>query len=271
MLVDKQIKERCEAEAEALISPFDENHVKSISYDLDIEGYINKDGSLSKERVCLHPGESVMIKTIQSLKMPTDLVGIIGERNSKIRQGLEVVGPHYFPGHTTAIYLRVTNVSPLDIELQQGDGIAQIFFEKLSEEPEVSYADQEGASFNNETAYLGYGKYQAAYEKQMHNIANATNKLENLESTMYGNILTLMGIFVSVFSLIMVNFSNIKNIEPSMLIKINVSLACIICLFMGLILFFLNTSKKESKRMKLVFIVVMIAVLVTMVLTAIFL
>ena len=55
MLVDKQIKERCEAEAEALISPFDENHVKSISYDLDIEGYINKDGSLSKERVCLHP------------------------------------------------------------------------------------------------------------------------------------------------------------------------------------------------------------------------
>ena len=96
--------------------------------------------------------------------------------------------------------------------------------------------------------------YQAAYEKQMHNIANATNKLENLESTMYGNILTLMGIFVSVFSLIMVNFSNIKDIEPSMLIKINVSLACIICLFMGLILFFLNTSKKESKRMKLIFI-----------------
>ena len=271
MLVDKQIKERCKDEDEKLISPFDENHVKSLSYDLDIEGYINKDGSLSKERVRLQPGESVMIKTIQSLKMPNDLVGIIGERNSKIRQGLEVVGPHYFPGHTTAIYLRVTNVSPVDIELKHGDGIAQIFFEKLSEEPEVSYADQEGASFNNETAYLGYGKYQAAYEKQMHNIANATNKLENLESTMYGNILTLMGIFVSVFSLIMVNFSNIKDIEPSMLIKINASLACIICLFMGLILFFLNTNKKESKRMKLIFIAVMVAVLVTMVLTAIFL
>ena len=54
MLVDKQIKERCEAEAEALISPFYENHVKSISYDLDIEGYINKDGSLSKESMSDH-------------------------------------------------------------------------------------------------------------------------------------------------------------------------------------------------------------------------
>ena len=43
--------------------------------------------------------------------MPTDLVGIIGERNSKIRQGLEVVGPHYFPGHTTAIYLDFPPIS----------------------------------------------------------------------------------------------------------------------------------------------------------------
>ena len=61
MLVDKQIKERCEAEAEAFISPFDENHVTSISYDLDIDGHINKNGSLSKESMCLQPGESVMI------------------------------------------------------------------------------------------------------------------------------------------------------------------------------------------------------------------
>ena len=154
MLIDKQIKER----GESLISPFDENHVTSISYDLDIDGYINNEGGLSKERVILRPGESVMIKTIQSLKMPTDLVGIIGERNSRMRQGLNVVGPHYFPGHTTAVYLRVTNVSTVDIELYHGDGIAQIFFEELSEEPEVSYDNQKGASFNNENAYLGCGK-----------------------------------------------------------------------------------------------------------------
>ena len=156
MLVDKQIKER----GETLIVPFEENHVTSISYDLDFDGYINKEGNLSKERMILRPGESVMIKTIQSPQMPADLVGIIGERNSRIRQGLAVAGPHYFPGHTTAIYLRVTNLSPIDIELQHGDGIAQIFFDKLSEEPEVSYADQKGASFNNETEYLGCGKYQ---------------------------------------------------------------------------------------------------------------
>ena len=123
MLVDKQIRERCKT----LIFPFEENHVTSISYDLDFDGYINKDGGLSKEKMILRPGESVMIKTVQSLKMPNDLVGIIGERNSRIRQGLNVVDPHYFPGHTTAIYLRVTNLSPIDIELQHGDGIARSF------------------------------------------------------------------------------------------------------------------------------------------------
>ena len=154
MLVDKQIKER----GETLIVPFEENHVTSISYDLDFDGYVNKEGNLSKERMILRPGESVMIKTIQSLKMPNNLVGIIGERNSRIRQGLNVAGPHYFPGHTTAIYLRVTNVSTVDIELYHGDGIAQIFFEELSEEPEVSYDNQKCASFNNENAYLGCGK-----------------------------------------------------------------------------------------------------------------
>ena len=57
MLVDKQIKER----GEALIFPFEESHTKSISYDLDIDGHINKNGSLSKESMCLQPGESVMI------------------------------------------------------------------------------------------------------------------------------------------------------------------------------------------------------------------
>lgn len=46
-----------------------------------------------------------------------------------------------------------------------------------------------------------------------------------------------MGIFVSVFSLIMVNFSNIKDIEPSMLIKINASLE-----------YYLETGEKKKAK-----------------------
>lgn len=166
MLVDKQIEER----GESLIFPFEETHVNSVSYDLDIEGRVNMEGKIEKNSFCLHPNETVLIKTVQNLDMPNDLVGIIGERNSRIRQGLQVSGPRYFPGHKTSIYLRVTNLSPFDIDIQPNTGIAQIFFEELKERPEKSYKEQEGASFNDELEYRGYGHYNAEYKKQMRSI-----------------------------------------------------------------------------------------------------
>ena len=97
--------------------------------------------------------------------MPKDLVGRIGEKNSRMRQGLCVAGPHYFPGHETYLYLRVQNLSENPITLDENDTIAQIFFEKLDEISEKTYDQQGNASYNNENEYRGMAKYKEQYEK----------------------------------------------------------------------------------------------------------
>ena len=46
-------------------------------------------------------------------------MGRIGEKNSRMRQGLWVSGPHYFPGHKTYIYLRVQNLTADTIKIKK--------------------------------------------------------------------------------------------------------------------------------------------------------
>lgn len=109
-------------------------------------------------------GEVVFIKTKEKIKMPKDLMGRIGEKNSRMRQGLIVAGPHYYPGHSTYLYLRVQNVTAGMIKIKEGDKIAQIFFEQLIDIPEKDYEHQSDASFNDEDDYRRMAKYKDEYE-----------------------------------------------------------------------------------------------------------
>lgn len=265
MLTDKEIKTL----GKSVLHPFSEDHVGPVSYDLDIEGYIDATGNLVKQDVALIPQETIIVKTIQSLNVPDDIVGIIGERNSRIRQGLQVSGPHYFPGHDTAIYLRITNVSPSKITLKTGEGIAQIFFERLSTVPEKTYDRVASASFNNENSYLGYGKYKSEYLSQMEEIKKAEKKLENTEHMMYANILTLMGIFVAIVSVLLANLSNVAILTVGELLKVNLSLAFVITLMLGLVLLFLN-SKDKNKKLQKGFVTLMVVATVALLVALIF-
>lgn len=161
ILVDKTIKARHKE-----IFPDDcyhEEHVNSVSYELHIRGVVVNDKLISP--YALDSGKTIFIKTVEKIHMPKDLVGRIGEKNSRMRQGLCVAGPHYFPGHETYLYLRVQNLSETPIILDENDAIAQIFFEKLDEIPEKTYDQQGNASYNNEDEYRGMAKYKKQYEK----------------------------------------------------------------------------------------------------------
>jgi deoxycytidine triphosphate deaminase len=74
-----------------------------------------------------------------------------------------VSGPVYQPGHKTYSFLRVYNLSNTEITLKKDFKIAQIFFEELTEIPEETYDKKKNASFNNESKYLRYGKYEDQY------------------------------------------------------------------------------------------------------------
>lgn len=94
-------------------------------------------------------------------------MGRIGEKNSRMRQGLVVSGPHYQPGHQTYAFLRVMNISEDLITISRGNNIAQIIFEQLTGRPDVPYSAQTNASFQNEVEYKGLGNYKQEYENQM--------------------------------------------------------------------------------------------------------
>ena len=173
VLVDKMIKERA---TEIFLEGYDESSVTAISYDLHIEGIVC--GEKLVDSFILRPGEIVFIKTKEMIRMPNDLMGRIGEKNSRMRQGLCVAGPHYFPGHQTYLYLRVQNISSGTIQIKEKDAIAQIIFEELGGKPETSYEYQKQASFNYEEEYRGLAKYKDEYEERLGKIADASKKLE---------------------------------------------------------------------------------------------
>ncbi|SDF31975.1 dCTP deaminase domain-containing protein [Eubacterium pyruvativorans] len=261
LYVDKNIKERA---SEIFVSGYDPEMTGPVSHDLTIQNIIAGDGK-TVDDYTLQPGEMAMVNTNQVIQMPVDLLGRIGEKNSRIRQGLLVSGPHYFPGHKTRIILRVFNCSSYAIEIESGDSIAQIFFEELKDRPEKDYSQRADASFNNETNYSGFGKYKSAYEKRMKKMKDMEEDLNEKENRIYANIITLMGIFVSIFSLIMVNFSSKRLATGSSLVHLNLSLGFAITLMLGAILLFINHREVKSKAAIFIYITLLIALLIALV------
>lgn len=161
ILVDKQIRDLVKNEM-LIVYGYKEENLNCVSYDLTIDKIIS---SKESDEYLIKPGEFVMVKTNEELKIPNNMVGHIKEKNSLLRIGLMVTGPMYQPGHQTYGYFRVYNMSQNKIMLSQNFKIAQIVFEVLGEVPEVTYNQNQNSSFNNEKKYLGCGKYTENYKK----------------------------------------------------------------------------------------------------------
>lgn len=193
ILVDKIIKEKSK---EIFAEGYKAENVNCISYDLTIECIIDSKGN-ERKTYETKPGDVVYIKTCERLSMPSNMIGRIEEKNSRMRQGLMVTGPTYQPGHITNCFLRVQNISEMYIELSIGMKIAQVVFETLDDEPEVTYDKQNGASFNSETEYRGLGNYKEEYSKQTKKYIEEKEKnIEELSSKIYANVLETVKNFV---------------------------------------------------------------------------
>ena len=168
ILVDKEI-ENMVSNHQLIIEGFELNNLGSVSYDLAIDKIIafTDDVSIECTEYELSDGEYIIVKTREKLQIPYNLIGKIEEKNSIIRMGLIISGPCYQPGHETYAYLRVLNISKRKIRLEKGFRIAQIMFEELKSAPKVTYNQKNTASFNNETEYRGFGKYELDYRKKI--------------------------------------------------------------------------------------------------------
>ena len=177
------------------------------------------------------------------------ILGRIAEKNSRMRQGLKVDGPHYQPGHVTYAFLRVQNISSQIILLAQGMRIAQIIFEQLTQIPDVPYSAQPKAAFQDEVRYKGLGNYKEDYEKETRKEVKRTKEdIERLSQKIYANVLTIMGIMVAIFALLTINYQAFTQaaVDFRYIWVMNLTLAICIVIMLGLILIFIN--KPENKK-----------------------
>ena len=263
-IVDKQIKQMCE-QKKLIIDNYNEDNIGAISYDLRIESIIESYGEgNNKEHSSfeLYPHQTVFVSTMETIHIPEKYVGIVTEKNSVMRQGLMVAAPYYQPGHKTKCFIRVTNISSEIITVHKGKKIAQILFDELKTVPEVPYSRSTDASFNNELSFKGLSNYESEYRKELKKIKEAEESLDEKANNIYANVLTFMSIIAAIFSLLTINFEAFSNQAFSKLniLSLNLSMAFIISVLMGLILFFVN--KKRKKRVYIIYAVLVIALLI---------
>lgn len=200
LLVDHELKERIKNDG--LLQDIQEDNIFNIGYDLVCDGFSRQSGDHA-DFYELPPGESVFVRSKETLQLPTDLCAHVNLRNSRIRQGLALESPVYQPGHKTRVFFRVTNISSSNIVLYSGETVASIFFELLHGIPDAPY----NGTYQGEFNYSGMGKYTAQYASQMKDVEDKLTDLKNLEKSVYGNVVTLMTIFIGIFSLVNLNLT----------------------------------------------------------------
>lgn len=99
LLSDLSIKELVEA---GVLENAIEENVGPVSYDLRTLEFYPMGGKATE--VELMPGESVFVGSQEVIHLPNTLAARVMLRNSRIRQGLSLDAPLYFPGHSTRVF-----------------------------------------------------------------------------------------------------------------------------------------------------------------------
>ncbi len=195
------------------------DNVGPVSYDLTTRAFHSKDGE--SDHASLMPGDSVFASSVEIIDMPNNLAARVSLRNSRIRQGLTLDAPLYFPGHKTRVFFRITNVSSDEIRLNTSRGIAQLTFEDVSEPVEQPY---EGV-FADEFDYSGMADYTDIYKNEIAEINRREDKLNKMESRIYERVIALFAIFAAIFTLVNVNAGSLTGtISSTTIAVVNLSI-----------------------------------------------
>lgn len=258
ILVDKEIKDLV-GKGFLIAQGYEEANVGSISYDLTIDEIISENNKHLKE-VTLEPDGVVFVKTKELLRIPENIMGRVAQKNSRMRMGLYVDGPHYHPGHETYAFLRVCNISSDSIRIEHGQQIAQIIFEQLTQKPDSLYGQGAHRAFAGETEYRGLSTYKKEYEKYVTKIEKVRDNIENKETQIYANVLTLMGIVAAVFAIITLNFEAFAKAELDVkfILTMNLSLVFALSVFFGLLHIIINKQKKNGFNVAYIVVLVLI-------------
>lgn len=267
ILSDTEIREYINKK-QLIVESFNENNLGGVSYDLTLDEIVGIDNGNSSKKIIefeLLPGEAVFVKSKEMIHMPDNILGRIAQKNSRIRMGLYVDGPHYHPGHKTYVYLRVQNMSSNSITINRNDKIAQIFFEKVSKKPQKLYNSPDDP-FAEEMDFKGMSTYSKEYKKHIKKLEKVKQNLDEKETQIYANVLTLMGIISAIFSLITINFEAFAKAEIDLkfMLIFNLSLVFAISVFFGLL--YIITNKRKGCFFCILYVIILILIAVATIL-----
>jgi dCTP deaminase len=101
----------------------------------------------------LHPGEFALGTSIERVKIPTDLVGMVDGRSSIGRLAVVVHATAGFidPGFEGQITLELSNIGSIAVKLYPGMRIAQIVLHQLTSPAERPYGLERGSQYQLQT------------------------------------------------------------------------------------------------------------------------
>lgn len=263
MISMNRLREISDSLNESVIQNAMPENFQVLSYDLRIKNIIVPDAEANSvlEKYSLPPDNTVFVSTIEDIQLPNTLVGLVVQRNSIIRRGLVVDAPVYLPGHHTKLFLRVTNITKDDILLVQDNSIASIMFDELSEA-----VDGYKGKFSDEFDYRGVGNYSADIPRPI-KIDKKIQSIENIEKSLYEKVVTILTIFVGIFSIINLNINFLsKDITYNLMIIYNLMTIGGLGIMISFVGFIINHKRKtpwviSAFSMVLIIITVILCVL----------
>jgi len=110
-----------------------------------------------EEGMVIHPGEFVLGSTLESLKVPDNLVARIEGRSSYARLGLipHAAAGFVDPGFEGQITLEIQNLGNVPITIYPEDRICQVVFETMTSKADNPYGDKTDSKYMNQEGATG--------------------------------------------------------------------------------------------------------------------
>ena len=102
----------------------------------------------------LGPGDFILAQTVETFKMPNNIMGIVHDKSTYARRGLAVQNTIIEPGWAGILTLELTNHSNNLIPLSIGDGICQVIFHLLAGDVDTNY-QASGGKYQDATGVEG--------------------------------------------------------------------------------------------------------------------
>ena len=226
---------------ETYIENGEQECITNIGYDLRAEHFYFNEHEYSECE--LQPGESAFVAAQERVCFDDKTVGKIVLKNSRIRMGLTMDAPLYQPGHKATILFRLTNLSSNNIKLLSGEKYTTLLFDRLPNAPSKPY----NGTFQDEISFRNLGNYYAKYIKQIEKLNGKIQTLKTLEKSIYTNVLTILSIFVAIFTVINSNITFMQNTTSILqFIALNTALLGAISFLIVLIANVLERKGKKS-------------------------